>query len=126
MTCGSTAATRAADLLSEKRQRGQCKGQKRLQLLQGEPSLLVNTNLKSFPTHTMRSVVNHVKSDKEMGSFAVAAFYLSVFRHISYWCKLKQTYIWLNLKGCLLLHWFRNRTFQLNEGDKLVSLAHPS
>lgn len=74
VTCGSTAATGTAALPSKKRQRGQRKGQKPLQQLQGEPSLLVNTSLKSFPTCRVHAVVNYVKNYKEMCSFAVAAF----------------------------------------------------
>lgn len=95
---------RAADLPPRKRQRGQ----------QGTAAPRWAIPAGGYKPEELSYVNNHtivIKNYEETCSFAVTPFYLSIFRHMSYWCKLKQGYMWLALKGCLLFYWFRNKTF---------------
>lgn len=58
---------------------GQYGGQKSVQLLQGEPTLLVSVGLRSFHLCTVHTVENHVKMELCSAVAAVYLVYLGVF-----------------------------------------------
>lgn len=72
------------------KKRAEDTGQKPLQLLEGEPSLLAETRRAFLRAHHSGYCKPCKKSYKETCSCVVTVFYFSVFRHTCYLCKLKQ------------------------------------